>query len=488
MALLASHSLRSQSRCVAVPEIQIPGLAGERKTIAGQVGQMPTALMKAVSNVSSARAIDARLSGEAGARGQEAHALMERLYPLCRSLTGDGVRRTLELLQEVIPLKIHEVQTGTRVYDWTVPNEWNVKDAYVLDRQGRRVIDFCVNNLHLAGYSASIDATIDRSRLLEHLFSDPDHPDWIPYKHFYHKEGWGFCVSHRQLRELNEPEYRVRIDSRLEPGSLTYGEFIVPGRESSEVLVSTHTCHPSLCNDNLSGIVTAALLARDLAQARTGLGFRFVFVPATLGPLVWLSRNEHLVPHICGGLVIAGVGDPGPFTYIRSRRSSARIDRAIAHTFACATSVESAMREFVPVGYDQRQYCSPGFNLPMGCFMRTPHGEYPEYHTSADNLQFTTAAALGESWRVMRLALDILDEDRVFLNLSPKGEPRLGARGLFADAERLGLFWILNFSDGHHSLLDIAERARMPFWNLREGAQRLEECGLLAMANNNVIG
>jgi aminopeptidase-like protein len=286
---------------------------------------------------------------------------------------------------------------------------------------------------------------------------------------------------------LNEPEYRVCIDSRLEPGSLTYGEFILPGRESGEILISTHTCHPSLCNDNLSGIVTAALLARDLAPARTRLGFHFVFVPATLGPLVWLSRNEPVVPRIRGGLVVAGVGDPGPFTYIRSRGASARIDRAIAHVLAYATSDGGETREFTPFGYDQRQYCSPGFDLPMGCFMRTPHGEYPEYHTSADNLQFVKAAALGESWRVMRLALWILDEDRVFLNLSPKGEPRLGSRGLFADAERLGLFWILNFSDGHHSLLDIAERADMPFWNLREGARRLEECGLLRVADDNAI-
>jgi aminopeptidase-like protein len=447
---------------------------------------VPNRLDEALLDMSSAAGIDGRLLGEASVAGQEAHALMERLYPLCRSLTGDGVRRTLELLQGVIPLKIHEVPTGTRAYDWIVPNEWNVKDAYVLDGCGRRVIDFRLNNLHLAGYSAPIDATVDRAELLEHLFTDPDHPDWIPYRQLYYKGGWGFCVSHRQLRELNDPEYRVRIDSRLEPGSLTYGELILPGRESGEVLISTHTCHPSLCNDNLSGIVTTALLARDLALAPTRLGFRFVFVPTTLGPVVWLSRNESVAAHIHGGLVVAGVGDPGPFTYMRSRHGSARIDRAIAHVFTYATSDGGAMREFAPFGYDQRQYCSPGFDLPMGCFMRTPHGEFPEYHTSADNLQFVTAAALGESWRLMRLALGILDEDRVFLNLSPKGEPRLGSRGLFADAQRLGLFWILNFSDGDHSLLDIAERAHMPFWNLREGALRLQECGLLTVANGNV--
>ena len=439
-------------------------------------------------DLSRVAGIDARLLRKASGVGLEAHALMGALYPLCRSLTGDGVRRTLQLLQDVIQLEIHDVPTGTHAYDWIVPNEWNVKDAYILDGRGRRVVDFRVNNLHLAGYSAPVDATFSRKDLREHLFTDPEHPDWIPYRHFYHKEGWGFCVSERQLRELNEPEYRVVIDSRLEPGSLSYGEFVLPGRESGEILISTHTCHPSLCNDNLSGIVTAALLARDLASSPTRLGFRFVFVPATLGPLVWLSRNEPVVPHIRGGLVVAGVGDPGPFTYIRSRRGAARIDSAIAHVFAQAGPGAATTREFAPVGYDQRQYCSPGFDLPMGCLMRTPYGEYPEYHTSADNLQFVTAAALGESWLLMRLALEIMDEDQVFLNVSPKGEPRLGPRGLFADAERLGLFWILNFADGHHTLLDIAERAGMPFWRVREGARSLEEAGLLSLAKDDVIG
>jgi aminopeptidase-like protein len=435
--------------------------------------------VKSEALVESPRAPEARLVGS------EAHALAERLYPLCRSLTGDGVRTTLKVLQEIIPVEIHEVPTGTRAYDWIVPNEWNVTDACILDARGRRVIDFRVNNLHLAGYSVPIEAEVTREALLEHLFTDPDHPDHVPYRHFYYKEGWGFCVTRAQLEALNEPAYRVRIESRLAPGSLTYGEFVVPGREPGEIVISTHTCHPSLCNDNLSGIVTSALLARDVARSPTRFGFRFVFVPATLGPLVWLSRNEPIVSRIVGGLVIAGVGDPGPFTYIRSRRGDAAIDRAVAHVFAHATREKSSMREFAPTGYDQRQYCSPGFDLPIGCFMRTPNGEYPEYHTSADNLAFVTPSALGESWRLMRLALEIVEEDRKFLNLSPKGEPRLGPRGLFAEALPLGLFWILNFSDGRHSLLDIAERARLPFWRLREGARRLEECGLIERVNHD---
>jgi len=423
--------------------------------------------------------VESPRSSEAHLVGAEAHALVERLYPFCRSLTGDGVRKTLRVLQEIIPVEIHEVPTGTRAYDWIVPDEWNVTDAYVLDARGRRVIDFRASNLQLAGYSVPVDAQVTKAELLEHLFTDPDHPDHVPYRHFYYQQGWGFCVTRAQREALDDPVYRVRIDSRLAPGSLTYGEFVVPGQQSGEVVISTHTCHPSLCNDNLSGIVTSALLAREIARSPGRIGYRFLFVPATLGPLVWLSRNEAIVSRTVGGLVVAGVGDPGPFTYIRSRRGDAPIDRAVAHVFAHATGEASSIREFAPTGYDQRQYCSPGFDLPMGCFMRTPNGEYPEYHTSADNPDFVTPSALGESWRVMRLALEILDEDRTFVNLSPKGEPRLGPRGLFADAERLGLFWILNFSDGRHSLLDIAERAQLPFWQLREGARRLEDCGLL---------
>jgi len=435
------------------------------------------------AKVSSEALVESPRLAEARLVGLEAHALIERLYPLCRSLTGDGVRETLRLLQEIVPLEIHEVPTGTRAYDWIVPNEWNVTEAYVLDGRGRRVIDFRLNNLHLAGYSVPVDAEVTRAELLEHLFVDPAHPDWVPYRHFYYKEGWGFCVTRTQLAALNEPVYRVRIESQLAPGSLTYGELVVPGRESGEVVISTHTCHPSLCNDNLSGIATTALLARDVARSPSRFGFRFVFVPATLGPLVWLSRNEALASRTVGGLVVAGVGDPGPFTYIRSRRGGAPIDRAVAHVFAHATPERSSIREFAPTGYDQRQYCSPGFDLPIGCFMRTPNGEYPQYHTSADNLEFVTPSALGESWRLMRLALEVLDEDHTFLNLYSKGEPRLGPRGLFADAEPLGLFWILNFSDGRHSLLDIAERARLPFWRLQEGARRLQECGLIERVN-----
>jgi aminopeptidase-like protein len=410
--------------------------------------------------------------------GRQAYALIEQLYPFSRSLTGEGVRKTLRVLQSIIPLTVHEVPSGTRVYDWTVPDEWNIDDAYVMTGSGHRLIDFHASNLHVVAYSSPVDARMSHAELIKHIHTDSAHPDWTPYRHTFYRDSWGFCAPHRLLSELNEQEYQVRIDSSLAPGSLTYGELFLPGSEADEILISTHTCHPSLCNDNLSGIAVAALLARELRDRPRRLGIRFVFVPATLGPLVWLSRNEHLLPRIRAGLVLAGIGDPGPPTYTRSRHGSAPIDRAMVHVLAHSAS-NAQVREFAPVGYDQRQYCSPGFNLPIGGFNRTPNGEYVQYHTSADNLELVTAEALGDSSNLIMQAVEVLQENRLFLNLSPKGEPRLGPRGLFDEAELFGLFWILNFSDGHHSLLDIAERARLPFWRLREGARRLRASGLL---------
>jgi len=417
--------------------------------------------------------------------GSEAHALVERLYPFCRSLTGDGVRQTFRALQDVLPIEVLEVPTGSRAFDWTVPDEWNIEDACVLDDSGRRVIDFRANNLHVAGYSARIEARISRAELLQHLFTIPSRPDDIPYRHFYYRDGWAFCAPHRLLSDLKDAEYRVLIKSTIKPGSLTYGEFFIPGSSDAEILFSTHTCHPSLCNDNLSGIVTTALLARELGRFPQRFGMRFLFVPATLGPLVWLSRNEQLVPRIRAGLVIAGVGDRGAPTYIKSRNGHAPIDRAMLHVLQHTGAKDARIREFAPVGYDQRQYCSPGFDLPLGCFMRTPDGEYPEYHTSADDLSFITATSLGGSWEVVRLATAIVQTDRRYRNNYPKGEPRLGARGLLEDAARLGMFWTLNFSDGNHGLLDIAERSRVPFWSILEGARRLEACGLLSAIDDD---
>jgi len=410
--------------------------------------------------------------------GQKAHKLAKELYPICRSLTGEGLRQTLKTLQRTLPLEIYEVPTGTIAYDWIVPNEWSVKDAFIKDPQGRRVVDFRESNLHLVGYSVPFRGILTREELLTHLYSDPAHPDWIPYRHTYFKESWGFCVAHRKLEDLTDNRYEVCVDTSLDPGHLTYGELVLRGRSTDEVLISAHICHPSLSNDNLSGISVAAALATCLMEEPTELTYRFLFAPATLGPIVWLSRNEAIVPKIRHGVVLACVGDSGPVTYVRSRSGHAVIDRAVEHILKHSGDPFS-IKDFAPEGYDQRQFCSPGFNLPVGCFMRTPNGCYPEYHTSADNSDLIKPEALGDSIRKLVSVLAVLEGDKTYANQSPKGEPQLGKRGLMQDAKSLGLWWILNLSDGQHSLLDIAERSGLAFEKIEEGARALTACGLL---------
>jgi len=410
--------------------------------------------------------------------GKQAFQLAKELYPFCRSLTGDGVRQTLKSLQRIVPLEIHEVPSGTAAYDWVVPHEWNVRDAYVKDLQGLRVIDFRASNLHLVGYSIPFRGIITKQELLSHVFSDPSHPDWIPYRHTYYSESWGFCVAHRQLASLSDEQYEVCVDTSLKPGQLSYGELVVKGRSTEEVLISTHICHPSLGNDNLSGISVAATLASRLMQEPRELTYRFLFVPATLGPLVWLSQNETIIPKIRHGIVLACVGDSGPVTYVRSRRGHALIDQAVAHVLKHSAG-PFAIKDFAPEGYDQRQFCSPGFDLPVGCFMRTPNGCYPQYHTSADNLDFIKPESLGDSIQKLLSALRVVEGNKTYANQCPKGEPQLGRRGLFQDANSRGLWWILNFSDGQHSLLDIAERSNLAFQKVEEGARALTACGLL---------
>ncbi|MFB3817855.1 MAG: DUF4910 domain-containing protein [Candidatus Methylomirabilales bacterium] len=418
--------------------------------------------------------------------GQEMHALLRELYPICRSLTGDGVRRSLEILKRHIPLDLHEVPSGTRVFDWTVPQEWNIADAYIRDGGGRRVVDFRQHNLHVVGYSVPVHARLPLQELRRRLHTLPDHPDWIPYRTSYYHADWGFCLSQRQLEALPDGEYEVRIDSSLGDGHLTYGEYLLPGETADEVLISCHVCHPSLCNDNLSGIALATWLARGLRGRRSRYAYRFLFIPGTIGSLTWLARHEGELQRIKHGLVLACAGDPGPFTYKKSRRGDAEIDRAAGHVLA-HLGAPWQVRDFSPYGYDERQFCSPGFDLPVGCFMRTPHGEFPEYHTSADGLELVTAAALADSLAAVWAVLEVLEGNRTYRNTSPKGEPQLGRRGLYASlagqADRktgeLAMLWVLNLSDGRHSLLDVAERARLPFGTIRAAADALRAHGLL---------
>jgi aminopeptidase-like protein len=421
------------------------------------------------------------LTSDAQDPGKKMHAFISELYPICRSITGNGVRETLQRIQQHIPIEIQEVPTGTKAYDWTVPREWNVKDAYVRNSAGDKVIDFRRSNLHLLNYSTPIKCTMSLRDLKEHLFTLPDHPDWIPYRTSYYKENWGFCLSHNQMLELTEAEYEVVIETSLEDGQLTYGEYSLRGAISDEVLLYCHTCHPSLCNDNLSGIALAVFLAKALAPLSLRYSYRFLFCPGTIGSITWLSLNEGMAFKIKHGLVLACVGDPGKSTYKRTRRGHAEIDRAVTHVLR-HSGEDYDIEDFVPYGYDERQFCSPGFDLPVGCFMRTPHGRFPEYHTSADNLEFVQPQYLADSMTKCVAALSVLEGNRRYMNQNPKCEPQLGKRGLYSvggGQREMAMLWVLNLSDGNHTLLDIADRSGMEFRVIKSAADLLVDRGLL---------
>ena len=418
--------------------------------------------------------------------GQWMYDLITELYPICRSMTGNGVRRTLEIVGRDIPLQVREVPSGTAVFDWTVPKEWNIRDAYIKDASGRTIVDLARSSLHVVGYSVPVRRVMTLAELRGHLFTLPENPDWIPYRTSYFKEDWGFCLSHRQMTGLAEGRYEVCIDSSLENGRMTYGELLLAGESADEVLISTHVCHPSLCNDNLSGIALAAKLAGLLRPLSLRYSYRFLFIPATIGSITWLCLNRERADRIKHGLVLAGVGDSGATTYKKSRRGDSEIDRAAVYVLR-SSGEEYEIFDFVPYGYDERQYCSPAFNLPVGVLARTPHGKYAEYHTSADDLSFVQPPSLANSLLKCLSILNVLENNAVCINQNPWCEPQLGRRGIFRSfSERVGnpdaemaLLWILNYSDGHHSLLDVAERSGLAFDAIRHAADVLLEQRLL---------
>lgn len=421
--------------------------------------------------------------------GQDLHGFAADLFPICRSITGDGIRQTLAAIQSRIPLRISEVPSGTPVFDWTVPKEWNIRDAFIMGPDGKLVVDLHTSNLHVLNYSVPVHRTMPLSELKPHLFTIPESPDWIPYRTSYYQENWGFCLPHNQMLALEEGEYEVCIDSTLEPGHLTYGECYLPGNSTDEVLISCHACHPSLANDNLSGITVATALAKLLSGRKLRYSYRFVFLPGTIGAITWLARNREAATRIRHGLVLTCIGDAGSFHYKKSRRGDAEIDRAAAHIIR-QYSESPEILDFSPYGYDERQYCSPGFNLAVGCLMRSVWGTFPEYHTSADNLDFIRPDSLAGSLRVCAGIVDILENNRRYCNQNPFCEPQLGRRNLYRSTgggspgtEISARLWVLNFSDGQHSLLDIAERSGLPFATIHDAAELLFEGGLLSLAS-----
>lgn len=418
--------------------------------------------------------------------GKSMFELIKILYPICRSITGEGNRMTLRIIRDLIPVEIKEVPSGTKVFDWTVPKEWNVRDAYIKDLNGKKIIDFKDSNLHVLNYCSPIHKKVTIEELKKHIFTLPEHPEWIPYRTSYYNENWGFCMSHNRFMELRDREYEVFIDSTLRDGYLTYGEYFIKGETDDEVLISCHICHPSLCNDNLSGIALVTYLAKHLASVSLRYSYRFLFIPGTIGSITWLALNEHKISKIKHGLVIALVGDSGHVTYKKSRQGDAEIDRA-AYYILKSLGDEHEIMDFVPYGYDERQFCSPGFDLPVGCFMRTPYGEFSEYHTSADNLDFIKIDSLVDSFKKVLRILSIIDSNRIYINKNPKCEPQLGKRGLYSSIgggkdkrlRELAMLWVLNLSDGRHSLLDIAERSSIGFDLVKEIADILERHKLL---------
>lgn len=419
---------------------------------------------------------------------RECMSLVRDLYPLCRSLAGPGVRRSLDLVEQWIPLERHEVPTGTPVFDWEVPREWHLRGAHITDASGRRIVDAAEHNLHVVNCSVPVRCTMTREELEPRLHSLPDRPDWIPYRTSYYRDDWGFCLRHRDREQLGPGPFEVVIDSDLVDGSLTYAECVVPGRVDDFAIVYVHTCHPSLANDNLSGMAAAAALARALRQEQPRLTWRFVFGPGTIGSLVWLHRNEGGLAKLRGGLTLGLLGDSAPITYKRSRRGDSPTDRTAELVLARRSGAHRIV-DFEPYGYDERQFCSPGFDLPVGRLSRAQYGEYAQYHTSADNVEFLSVERLGESISAAAALIAGIDANRRMINLLPKGEPRLGKRGLYGrfggqtprDTER-ALLWVLSYSDGHSDLVDIARRSGLGLDAVAEAAQALESVGLLAEA------
>ncbi len=418
------------------------------------------------------------------------HGLVAELYPICRSITGEGLRQTLGILQRETGLALMSVPSGTAVLDWTIPREWNIRDAWIANARGERVVDFRRSNLHVVSYSVPVRARMSLAELRPKLHSLPERPDWIPYRTSYYAEDWGFCLAHRDLERLEDGMYEVVIDSSLEPGRLDYGELFLPGSTTEEVLFSAHACHPSLANDNLSGLALLAALARLLAGVERRYSYRFLFVPGTIGSIAWLSRNEPAAAKIRHGLTAACVGDAGPLTYKKSRRGDAEIDRAAQHVLRLSGEPHAVV-DFSPYGYDERQYNSPGFNLAVGSLTRTPHGRYPEYHTSADDVGFVRPESLASSLRAYLSIVAVLEGNARYRNTHPRGEPQLGRRGLYRAIGGLpdpgemtmAMLWVLNLSDGGPTLLDVADRAGLPFDRVRAAADALREHGLLAPAD-----
>lgn len=418
--------------------------------------------------------------------GNEMYELIKELFPICRSITGNGVRKTLKIIAKHIPLEIHEVKTGTKVFDWVIPKEWNINDAYIKNSKGEKIVDFKKSNLHVMGYSVPIHKKVSLNELRNHLYTLPDLPNSIPYRTSYYEENWGFCLKNSQYENLEDDVYEVVIDSTLENGSLSYGEYFLQGELKDEILLSCYICHPSMCNDNLSGISLLTVLAKMLHEKKLRYSYRFLFIPETIGAITWLCLNKNKVSKIKQGLVATCLGDSGKTTYKKTKHGDAEIDKVVEKVLI-ESNKPFEIKDFSPIGSDERQFSSPGFNLPIGSLMRSPYLYFPEYHTSNDNLDFVDPIYLYDSFRKYAKTIFILENNLTYLNLYPNGEPQLGKRGLqktiganqLKDSDLVPILWILNLSDDSNSLLDISSRSQINFESIKKAADILIKKGLL---------
>ncbi|WP_017752670.1 DUF4910 domain-containing protein [Clostridium tyrobutyricum] len=417
--------------------------------------------------------------------GKDMFEFIKKLFPICRSITGDGVRKTMNYVKEHIPLEIHEVKSRTKVFDWTVPKEWNIRDAYIKNSAGEKIIDFKENNLHIISYSIPVHKKMTLDELKPYIHTIPDFKDRIPYLTSYYKENWGFCMTQNQFESLENDEYEVVIDSSLENGSLTYGEYYIKGEIADEVLLSAYTCHPSMCNDNLSGIALLTFIAQTLSKIKTRYSYRFLFIPETIGSITWLSLNEKKLKNIKMGIVATCTGDSGIKTYKKTRDGNSLIDKIVEQVLMHCGNKYNIM-DFFPWGSDERQFCSPGINLPVGSLMRSPYG-FNGYHTSDDNLDYMSEDGLCDSYKTYLEVIYVIENNKTYVNLNPKCEPQLGKRGLYRmigggenyPFDEFAMFWVLNASDGKHSLLDIAYKSNMDFRRLKYAADVLYKTELL---------
>jgi aminopeptidase-like protein len=424
------------------------------------------------------------------ADGSVIYDFATRLFPICRSITGNGVRETLGLIQAELGTRLHlnvcEVPSGSTCFDWTVPDEWNIRDAFVLDDSGKRVIDFSANNLHVVNYSVPVDKECSLDELQSHLFSLPDQPQAIPYVTSYYKPFWGFCLTHEQRQTLRPGTYRAVVDSTLKPGSLTYADLVIEGSSSEEILLSTYVCHPSMANNECSGPALVTYLAKWISELQDRhYTYRIVFVPETIGAITYLSQHlEHLKANVKAGFVLTCVGDNKGFSYLPSRLGGTLADKIAEHTLKHHVP-EFKRYRYADRGSDERQYCSPGVDLPVVSMMRTKYGEYPEYHTSLDNLDFVSREGFDGAFNLYRKAIRLLEANFKY-KVTCLCEPQLGKRGLYPSIGTpnhgqvvRNMLNLVAYSDGEHDLIDIAEQIEIDAQDLIVLADNLKSHGLL---------